>query len=395
MPELRSEHDKEDKKYFLTERLGGAGNDMLEQLDTGARCESSDWGIPIYEYDYDTMFLAEIQSIRKPARILAVRARVQIADGKFDEAIRTLQTGYALGRHVAHGPFVIQFLVGGAIFRNHVETSGIADSGTGAPESLLGLGVAPAADGRLSAGLRGRIGEGLPRPSRTPRPGQEALSAGTVAATPGANRRSLVCVGTGGFVGQTTDRGGTPPMLHTFLDGYPDAKKYLISKGRPAAEVEAMPVPQVVLLYTMQTYDELRDDCCKCLWLPYPEALKWLEQAKKQPGDNPLASREFGHLAAYAKRLLITKRASARIDRNIAALEILEAIRLYGASHDAQLPERLSDITEVYLPSDPLRGEPFLYRREGNSAILESPYPAEPAQALRYQILFDRGDKKP
>ena len=154
--------------------------------------------------------------------------------------------------------------------------------------------------------------------------------------------------------------------LQTFLDGYAEAKKYLIAKGRSVAEVEAMPIPQVVLLYIMQTYDELRDDCCKWLWLPYPEALKRLEQAERQPSGSLMVDREVFPLVAYAKGLLITKRASARIDRNIAALEILEAIRIYAASHDVQLPEKLSDITEVYIPSDPLRGETFPYHREGN-----------------------------
>ena len=104
----------------------------------------------------------------------------------------------------------------------------------------------------------------------------------------------------------------------------------------------------------------------------------------------------FSPLAAYAKAVLLdVKRAATRIDRNIAALEILEAIRLYGASRDGRLPENLSDITEVYIPSDPLRGEPFLYHREGNSAILESPVPgAELGVSLRYQIEFKREGAK-
>jgi hypothetical protein len=76
------------------------------------------------------------------------------------------------------------------------------------------------------------------------------------------------------------------------------------------------------------------------------------------------------------------KTAEARMDRYIAALQILEAIRAYGATHDARLPERLADITEMPIPADPLHGEPFLYRRDGNTAHLESPDPTEPAFAI-------------
>ena len=67
LPELRKEPDKDENKKFLTQPLGRAGNGMFEQLDTGARCESCDWDIPIREYDYVTMFWARFnRSERQP-----------------------------------------------------------------------------------------------------------------------------------------------------------------------------------------------------------------------------------------------------------------------------------------------------------------------------------------
>ena len=116
LSELRKARDKSPQySSLLTRQIGTMPNDLLEQLDMGARCESCDWALPIREYDYDQILLPEIQASRSLARILAARAKLQLADGKYDEAIRTLQTGYALGRHVAHGPFFIQCLVGDAI----------------------------------------------------------------------------------------------------------------------------------------------------------------------------------------------------------------------------------------------------------------------------------------
>ena len=46
---------------------------------------------------------------------MALKARLEIADRKFDEAIHTLQTGYALARHVGQGGTLIHGLVGIAI----------------------------------------------------------------------------------------------------------------------------------------------------------------------------------------------------------------------------------------------------------------------------------------
>ena len=41
------------------------------------------------------------------------------------------------------------------------------------------------------------------------------------------------------------------------LNAYPKAKRFLIERGKPAAEVEAMPVPQVILVAGMQGYNGL------------------------------------------------------------------------------------------------------------------------------------------
>jgi hypothetical protein len=70
-------------------------------------------------------------------------------------------------------------------------------------------------------------------------------------------------------------------------------------------------------------------------------------------------------------------------------LEILEAIRMYAAAHDGQLPGSLSDITEVPIPLDPFRGEPFLYERDGDTAILDAPSHVD-TYTRYYQIQLER-----
>ena len=74
------------------------GTSLVEAMLTrAARCETCDWQLPIHEEPFFTILLPEVQQTRQFARNLATRARIQIANGRFDEAIKTFQSGFALG----------------------------------------------------------------------------------------------------------------------------------------------------------------------------------------------------------------------------------------------------------------------------------------------------------
>jgi hypothetical protein len=88
---------------------------VLEGLELAARREECDWQLPIREQNFISLLLPELQRTRQFGRLLALQARLQIAEGKLDEAVHTLQTGYALARHVAEGPTLVSGLVGVAI----------------------------------------------------------------------------------------------------------------------------------------------------------------------------------------------------------------------------------------------------------------------------------------
>ncbi|HUU20789.1 MAG TPA: hypothetical protein VMW72_26825 [Sedimentisphaerales bacterium] len=77
-----------------------------------------------------------------------------------------------------------------------------------------------------------------------------------------------------------------------------------------------------------------------------------------------------------------------RLDRHVAALQCVEALRLYAAVHDGKFPKELSIITEVPVPSDPVMQKPFVYRCTGSDAVLEAPAPegATERDAMRYEL---------
>jgi tetratricopeptide (TPR) repeat protein len=75
-------------------------------------------------------------------------------------------------------------------------------------------------------------------------------------------------------------------------------------------------------------------------------------------------------------------------DRKIAALQCIEALRLYAGSRDGKFPEKLSDITEVNIPVDPVTKKPFSYKSTGSEAVLEldATEDSEGRDAVRYEL---------
>ena len=73
-----------------------------------------DWEFDQRQEGY-SLLLPEIQQMRSLARLVALRTRLAIVDGKTGEAMHWIETGLVMGRHVSQGPIVIQALVGVAI----------------------------------------------------------------------------------------------------------------------------------------------------------------------------------------------------------------------------------------------------------------------------------------
>ena len=179
---------------------------------------------------------------------------------------------------------------------------------------------------------------------------------------------------------------GRPETLTVIsLRGYPIAKQGLVERGFSAEAVEAMPVAQVILLFTLRQFEELRDELLKWFYVPYAEGLQGAQAAEKRLET---ARAEFIEVLPVASLLLPAvgnvRSAVVRADRQIAVLRIIEALRIYGASHEGRLPEKLADITQVPVPVDPATEKSFEYRLEGDTAHLQGPVLR--GQSLHYEI---------
>ncbi len=108
---------------------------------------------------------------------------------------------------------------------------------------------------------------------------------------------------------------------------------------------------------------------------PFTEVEKVIENEKKaaSAASAKLTAEELASqlTTPYDRVRILVK----RLDADMAALQCVEAIRSYAASHGGQLPQTLAEITEVSVPKDPMSGAAFRYARIGALAVLESATP--------------------
>jgi hypothetical protein len=341
------------------------------------------------------MLLPDVQSMRDFANLLAMRARFEIAAGDHDAALRSLQTGLAMARHIADAPTLIQTLVGlacGNIMLGELERW---IEKPGAPNLYWALTNLPAPFIDLRKPMQGEkfFLEGM-------FPGvREAMAHRKPTILPTDKLHKMLR----DLGGMRYENGDQPlPELANALGlalysakTYPEAKKTLLGQGWKQKDVEALPVVQAALMTEVLNYDRTFDDVGKWVGLPYWQARPGmaraddrLRQLKSQGG--------VGHMLAI---LLVpaTQKvvfAGARTDRKIAALRCIEAVRLYAAEHDGKLPAKLADITDVPIPNDPVTGKEFEYRVEDGKVFLSAPAPAgarpDGANSLKYEITIKK-----
>lgn len=130
-------------------------------------------------------------------------------------------------------------------------------------------------------------------------------------------------------------------------------------------------------------YERTRDDYFKWLYAPTPDCLKNLEQVEARMADQK--SHPLGRWTRMPCSLLLSligiQKASIRLQQNLAIIKALEGIRMYGASHQGQLP---SDLGQLPVPAslDPATLSPLQYELEGSSARLMT----APVNGVRSEI---------
>src|SRR5262249_53302240 len=151
------------------------------EVDLAARREQCDWELTErFKKESFAMLLPDVQWFREVAILLSLRARLEIAEGKFDKALYTLQTGFALARHLTDTPILITHLVGIAIGQVMLARLEELIQQPGAPNLYWALTHAPRPLFDLRKPLQGEkaVVETLFQEILGERPGRESLAGG-------------------------------------------------------------------------------------------------------------------------------------------------------------------------------------------------------------------------
>jgi hypothetical protein len=352
----------------------GAARNLLREFEVGARRRDCDWSLD-HRTEGIFLLIPEVQGMRRIGTLLAVRAKLAMAEGHLDEALATLQVGFALGRHLGEGPTFIHVLVGVAIAS--IMTNQLEEflQRPGAPNLYWSLAVIPRPFSNLKNAWEMEtnwLEQMFPVVKRLE---DGPMSLGQVKRMDEEMDHIADRVGLRApDAGERIARGVQQALA------YPEAKRGLLEQGMKAEEIQAMPPYQVVALFAWREYRRTWDEAAK-----YAQTPEGFRHASYKPAtiEHLRAMQRLdrvifcGRLSGFGLGFPAVEKvynAVGRLERRFEALRTIEAIRLYAAAH-GKLPASLTDITEVPVPSDPVSRQPFEYIVRGDRASFNSKLP--------------------
>jgi hypothetical protein len=357
-------HDMDDVFVAPVDQLRNRFKDhpttaLLKELDLAARRNYCHWALPLREQG-SSLLLPYLNPARDAANRLAIQARIQIASGEYEAAVRSIETGIAMGRHVGEAPLLVPTLSAAAITDMMLDRVAELAQAKDSPNLYWALANLPRPmfdRVRAVQGDRALAFFNFP-PLRDRRP--EELS-------DEESRAVLDQM----VAGQTGQRIETTAFL---IRSYEEAKQRLAERGLTPQRIEAMPTSTVLVTYLVDQYQREAENLYKWQGLPYWQSESGLAAAVQRLAGSPM--RNTNPLFFYLPDLGNANYAMAAIDRKVAVLECVEAIRAYAAAHDGTVPASLNDLSDTPVPMDPLVGKPFGYSVEGNTVTLRAARPA-------------------
>jgi hypothetical protein len=354
---------------------------LFKNFDSAARCEQCAWPNNYKTQGFDAL-LPHLRGMRDGSRILALKARLQIADGDYNAALHTLQTGFASARHLTPQSVLIQQLVAAAIARHMLDDVTEWVGSSNAPNLYWALAELP----HPYLDLRDTFDQERFALIFSFQPLRDIDKGITVEQWQQVMERlphMLQWDNGRSEISKMAQLG--PAVLAIRL--YPQAKKYFLDRGMAPAKVEAMPVQQILARYLVESYQEEIDEVLKWQALPYWQAAEQM-RAAEEAATRAQVKGETGPLGWMVPMVSSARLKIVLVDRFIATLQCVEGIRAYAAIHNGNLPDSLADLTETPAPLDPVTGQPFAYEVNANVAVLTAPIPlgGHPEQGWRFEI---------
>ena len=366
------------------EKLRDYGGIALRQADWAARLDNLDWQdlLRIQEGGLEQL-PAELGSLQILGASLQVRFRAEVAGRRFDDAVRSAKTMFALARHLGEYPSEVANLL--ALWVAHLGLDAIQEmvQQPGCPNFYWALTDLPCPMVDVRKGVRGE----------STLIAAELRTIRDDAAMSEADLKKFVSHYSG-LQGFARAQAGRSPRNqgHALQSRVQDAeqvraaRRRLIEAGYAESLVKQFPPLQVILLVDKHAYEVQRDERMKLLALP-------LWQIDSPAGSNAVIRNGDGLFTDLAPEIIQLRRSQAQLEQQIAFLRHIEALRLHTADHEGKLPAKLSEIS-VPLPPDPFTGKPFTYSMEGKIAHIRgclSPGDRESSpKIVRYEVTTQR-----
>jgi hypothetical protein len=365
-------------KDLPAQELRDYGGFALRQADWAARLDNPDWQILLkLKVDGVALLLPDLQELRPLVRALQVRFRAEVALGRFDDAIRTAKTMFAISRHLAEHPTLIANLVGFVAANTAIGPLEEMLEQPGCPNLYWALTNLPQPLVPLDKGMDGErvtvqaefrglddtSPMGADQVKRFVAHCDELLGDGKPV-KPGEGRMSAW------LAARTKDETRVIAARHRLGE-------HGISRER----LLRFPAEQVILLDEKREYDVRFEDIMKTTTLPAWQAEALLAQSK--------SAREPALLAdALVDGIYGVRRKQTRLEQRIALLRHVEALRLFAAEHGGKLPVKLSEVS-VPLPDDPITGKPFRYEFTGDTAHLRGSPPMGEEKNAEFNVHYE------
>lgn len=368
----------------------------LREVELGARREFCDWEFHRRDEGFE-LNLSDLQETRSLSRLLAMKTRLEIAEGRMDSAIHWLQTGIALARHVnAQSSTLIQSLIAASITLQMAVPLEDLIQAPGAPNLYWALANLPRPFLDITAGLEGEknlVEREFPQIRRL-ESAVWSIEEARSFSDDLQKKASLLMDGSSNASSPSSrpamkDLGEHILFAVLVARAYPEAKRDLIARGRPAVEVEAMPSIQVVAIHSYRLYEQARDDMFKWAGLPYWQAYKGLSESEQHPRagwDKLKGGIPFSIILPAVNSVFVVP---VRVERRFIVAQYIEAIRFYAANHNGSLPPSLEAITEAPVPIDPATGKFFDYKVDGSTATLTAPAPPRYENIPQFKIHYE------
>jgi hypothetical protein len=345
----------------------------------------------------DSEWTSYLNDLRHAINLLGFRARYQLTRGDWAGAEYTLQTGFSVAHQLGTEPLLLHGLVQVG-FTEVLLYRGIDEwiSRPNAPNLYWPLTqLPPLMDART-------IAEGERRATHYWKPKLDQAMRGEL---PADQWPQLVRESAAELIERRPPYKPDPARAEAEAKrlveaAAPGARQALVAAGMPREQVEAMSPEQAAGTYWVREYHRTADEIWKAWPLPYPEGDAqvmrfWRELApdRSPARENPLIQSMVPSDGAdtpnYREPSLWRGRYQfARTERHVALLRTIEAVRDYAGRHDGRPPERLEQVTELPIPTDPVTGKPFPYQFDGKTVVIEALAPPghSPGSGWRYEL---------